>query len=226
MKIRDRIKDFRRVKASELAPNPKNWRTHPKEQQDALKGVLAEVGMADAVLARELEDGSLMLIDGHMRAEVVGSSLVPVLVLDVTEEEADKLLATIDPIAGMAETNSQALSELLAEMSSNSEAVTSLLSDLAKSNGILEQILSTETGGSSGASSEEAEEAEDDPSSSDSTTPPPSGVRMVQLFLDETNIAEFQQWTMALSENYGTENITDTVMETLKRAFLHLQEQT
>ena len=222
MKIRDRIKEFRRVKASELAPNPKNWRTHPKEQQDALKGVLAEVGMADAVLARELADGSLMLIDGHMRAEVVGSSLVPVLILDVTEEEADKLLATIDPIAGMAETNSQALTDLLSEMSSNSEAVTSLFADLAKRNGILEQILSTETGDSS---TEEAEGEEEESSGSDPATPPPSGVRMVQLFLDETNIAEFQKWTMTLSENYGTENITDTVMETLKRAFVHLQEQ-
>lgn len=225
MKIRDRIKEFRRVKASELAPNPKNWRTHPKEQQDALKGVLAEVGMADAVLARELADGSLMLIDGHMRAEVVGSSLVPVLVLDVTEEEADKLLATIDPIAGMAETNSQALTDLLSEMSSNSEAVTSLFADLAKRNGILEQILSTETADSSGEGGEGAEDEDEDSSGDDPATPPPSGVRMVQLFLDETNIAEFQKWTMTLSENYGTENITDTVMETLKRAFVHLQEQ-
>jgi hypothetical protein len=30
MKIKDRIKDFRRVKASELKPNPKNWRKHSK----------------------------------------------------------------------------------------------------------------------------------------------------------------------------------------------------
>ena len=89
MKIKNRIKELRYVKASEIAPNPKNWRTHPKEQADALRGVLAEVGMADAVLARELEDGSLMLIDGHMRAETFGDEPVAVLVLDVTEEEAD-----------------------------------------------------------------------------------------------------------------------------------------
>jgi len=53
MKIRDRIKELRRVKASELAPNPKNWRTHPQEQQDALRGVLAEIGYADALIAAE-----------------------------------------------------------------------------------------------------------------------------------------------------------------------------
>ena len=48
MQIRNRIKELRHVPASDLRPNPKNWRTHPKAQQDALKGILAEVGMADA----------------------------------------------------------------------------------------------------------------------------------------------------------------------------------
>jgi len=112
LKIRDRIKEFRRVPASELFPNPKNWRTHPQQQQDALRGVLAEVGIADAVLARETEDG-LMLIDGHLRAEVDPTTEWPVLVLDVTEEEADKILLTHDPLAAMAETNEEALAELL-----------------------------------------------------------------------------------------------------------------
>jgi len=53
VQIRDRIKELRRVPASELLPNPKNWRTHPVAQQDALRGVLAEVGYADALIARE-----------------------------------------------------------------------------------------------------------------------------------------------------------------------------
>lgn len=44
MAFKDRIKGFRRVAASSLKPNPKNWRTHPKEQQEALRGVLSEVG--------------------------------------------------------------------------------------------------------------------------------------------------------------------------------------
>ena len=71
MKLKDRIKDFRRVPAHELQPNPKNWRTHPVAQQDALRGVLAEVGIAGAVLARETAEGGLMLIDGHLRTDVM-----------------------------------------------------------------------------------------------------------------------------------------------------------
>jgi len=65
MKIRDRIKELRRVKASELLRNPRNWRTHPAAQARALRGLLNEIGYADALIARELPDGQLQLIDGH-----------------------------------------------------------------------------------------------------------------------------------------------------------------
>ena len=136
MKIRDRIKELRRVKASELAPNPKNWRTHPQAQQDALRGLLAEVGYADALLARELPDGSLELIDGHLRAETTPDQEVPVLILDLTKEEADKVLATLDPLAAMAEANKQALGELLASIESESEGVEKMLAELAEGEGI------------------------------------------------------------------------------------------
>lgn len=136
MKIRDRIKELRRVKSSELIPNPKNWRTHPIAQQDALKGILAEVGFAGAVLARELDDGSLMLIDGHMRAETTSNQEIPVLVLDVTEAESDKLLATFDPIAALAESDAAALDSLLRNVDTGSEALQKMLADLAEDAGL------------------------------------------------------------------------------------------
>ena len=136
MKIRDRIKELRRVKASELIPNPKNWRTHPIAQQDALKGILAEVGFAGAVLARELDDGSLMLIDGHMRAETTHDQEIPVLILDVDEAESDKLLATFDPIAAMAESDPHALDALLRNVDTGSEALQKMLAELAEGAGL------------------------------------------------------------------------------------------
>lgn len=138
MQIRDRIKELRRVAASELRPNPKNWRTHPKAQQEALRGVLAEVGIADAVLARELPDGSLMLVDGHLRAETMPGETIPVLVLDVDEAEADKILATLDPLAAMAEADSMKLDALLREVQTGSEALAEMLTDLAQESGVLD----------------------------------------------------------------------------------------
>jgi hypothetical protein len=131
MQIRDRVKELRRVRAGDLTPNSRNWRTHPKAQQDALRGILAEVGYADALLARELPDGSLMLVDGHLRAETTPEQEVPVLVLDVNEAEADKLLLSLDPLAALAETNSTALDALLREVDTGSEGLQQMYADLA-----------------------------------------------------------------------------------------------
>jgi len=134
--IRDRVKELRRVPASSLRPNPKNWRTHPKEQADALRGTLAEIGFAEALVARELEDGTLELIDGHLRAETVGDTAVPVLVLDVDEAEADKLLATLDPLAALAGVDTQRLEDLLATVETDSDALRQMLDGLAEDAGI------------------------------------------------------------------------------------------
>ena len=129
MKIRDRIKQLIRVKAGDLIPNEKNWRTHPKKQRDALQGILAEIGYADALIAYETPSG-LKLIDGHLRAETTPDTKVPVLVLDVTEEEASKLLASLDPMSAMAEVNHQILDDLLRDVHTESEALAGMLTAL------------------------------------------------------------------------------------------------
>lgn len=131
MQIKNRIKELRNVKASELVPNPKNWRTHPTKQKDALKGILAEIGYADALLARELPDGKLMLLDGHLRAETTPEQEVPVLILDLTEEEGDKLLATLDPLASLAEQDDEKLAALLKGIETDNEALRDMFDDLA-----------------------------------------------------------------------------------------------
>jgi hypothetical protein len=131
MQIRDRIKELRRVPARQLRPNPKNWRAHPAAQQDALRGVLAEIGYAGALLARELDDGSLELIDGHLRAETTPDFLVPVLIVDLTAAEADKLLATFDPLSQMATIDPVKLESLLSEIHFDNSAVQALLDQVA-----------------------------------------------------------------------------------------------
>jgi hypothetical protein len=130
MQVPDRIRELRRVRAGELRPNPRNWRTHPEAQRNALRGILAEIGYAGALLARELEDGSLELIDGHLRAETTPEAMAPVLVLDVSAEEAEKILLTHDPLAEMAETDRQRLATLLAEVEFISPEVEELLSQM------------------------------------------------------------------------------------------------
>lgn len=106
--IRDRIRELRRVRAGDLVPHPKNWRLHTDAQRSALDGVLREVGFADALLARELPDGRLGLVDGHLRAARDPDALVPVLVCDLTDAEADLVLATLDPLAALAQRDDDA----------------------------------------------------------------------------------------------------------------------
>jgi hypothetical protein len=136
MTIRDRIKELRRVRAAELRPHPRNWRTHPGFQRRALEGLLSEIGYADALLVRELPDGSLELIDGHLRAETTPQELVPVLVLDVTESEANKILATHDPLAALAGADASQLDQLLREVETDNNPLQSMLAELARSNGL------------------------------------------------------------------------------------------
>src|SRR5207253_9312555 len=95
-----------------------------------------ELGYCDALLARELYDGSLELVDGHLRAAETPDSEVPVLVLDITAEEADKLLAILDPLAALAETDKGKLEAVLKSVSTDDVAVRQLLEDLAVDNGL------------------------------------------------------------------------------------------
>ena len=130
MTMKDRVKELRRVPASELRANPKNWRRHPPSQEAALRGVLEDIGFADAVIARETDDG-LELIDGHLRQEVMGDQVVPVLIVDVTEEEADKMLLTYDPLAMMAHADQDQLLHLLRDTQFESQAVNDMLEAVA-----------------------------------------------------------------------------------------------
>ncbi len=116
MTIRDRILELRRVKGSELLPHPRNWRLHPPMQQQAVRTLLERLGYAQALLARETAEGKLEIIDGHLRAELTPDELVPVLVLDVDPQEALELLATLNPLAGLAETDEAAWEALSAEL--------------------------------------------------------------------------------------------------------------
>ena len=144
--IRDRIKELRRVRAADLLPHPLNYRTHPPAQQEAMRAALEEIGWADVLIAREDESGRLVLCDGHLRRDLAPDELVPVVVLDVSEAEPEKLLATLDPLTGMAEIDKTVLAELASKVEFESKPLRDLLAaNLTESqspNGTTASILS------------------------------------------------------------------------------------
>ena len=115
--MKDRIKELRRVKASELRANPDNWRLHPEHQRGALSALMGTVGVVAAVIARETEHG-LELIDGHLRADIMGDEDVPVLIVDLNDVEARQVLATFDPIGELAKIDQTALNLLVPDLGS------------------------------------------------------------------------------------------------------------
>lgn len=129
MDIQTRVKELRRVPASSLIPNPANFRRHGPAQRQAMQAMLTDIGFAGAELVYETDAG-LVLIDSHLRAEAAGDAIIPVLVTDLSPEEALLVLATYDPLGAMAATDESMHADLRARVGSLDEDVDQLLDDL------------------------------------------------------------------------------------------------
>src|ERR1700716_3692093 len=124
--FRNRIKTHRKIRAGDLVPNEWNFRAHPEGQRAALAGIYEEIGFARSLLAYELPDGRLKLIDGHLRRSMDPDAELDVEVLDVNDAEARALLLAIDPLAQLADYDAQSLTQLRTLAEADSAAIRSL----------------------------------------------------------------------------------------------------
>jgi hypothetical protein len=134
---RNRIVGYSDEPVDQLLANPLNFRVHPKQQQDALKGVLAEVGIVQNVLCNRTTGH---VIDGHLRISLAlrdGQATVPVTWVELSEDEEHLVLATIDPVAAMTATDADKLDELLREVCTGDAAVQQMLTELAERSGVI-----------------------------------------------------------------------------------------
>ena len=112
--------------------NPSNWRIHPKEQQEALEGVLSQVGWVQDVIINKHAGN---LIDGHLRCQVAARNnekTIPVVYVDLSAEEENLILASLDPIAAMAATDKTKLDDLLQGIQSDDERIIDLLNEISE----------------------------------------------------------------------------------------------
>lgn len=115
----------------QLLANPRNWRIHPKAQQEALEGLLGEVGWVQDVIVNRRTGH---VVDGHLRVALAISRdepVVPVVYVDLDEGEERLVLAALDPLAAMAITDSDQLFDLL-QGRQTSGPIENLLSALAE----------------------------------------------------------------------------------------------
>jgi DNA modification methylase len=127
---RSRIVRHGEESPDQLNANPRNWRIHPKQQQDALAGLLDQVGWVQDVIVNERTGH---IVDGHLRVSLAisrGESSIPVVYVDLSEDEEALVLASIDPLAGMAVTDAEQLAALLDAVSVDDAALRAMLDSL------------------------------------------------------------------------------------------------
>jgi len=136
MKWKNRIIETGIANPAELIANPINFRKHPKRQQEAINGSLDALGWIQNVIVNKRTG---RIIDGHLRVDqaiVHGEMAVPVQWVDLSEEEEGQALLSLDPIAAMAETNRQTMTDILKQINDTQDALAPYLEDIAKSNSI------------------------------------------------------------------------------------------
>jgi len=118
------------LKAGALKDNPANWRTHPASQVGAWRSIKDRLGWLRPVIFNEATG---RLIDGHMRKnDAPADELIPVLIGRWSEAQEKRLLASFDPLAGMAGIDVHALQALLSQVEAEEPAVQAVLESLEK----------------------------------------------------------------------------------------------
>ena len=120
------------VKVDSILYNPKNWRIHPKYQQDALEEVLEKVGWVQTVIINKTTGN---LIDGHLRAQMAdrrGEITVPAVYVELTEEEENVILATFDPISAMAVSDRNKMRDLLEHVRAGREEIRAIVEEISE----------------------------------------------------------------------------------------------
>jgi DNA modification methylase len=135
-RFKNRIIGYGEEQVDQIMFNPKNWRIHTKSQQDALTGVLEEIGWVQNVIVNKRTGH---LVDGHLRVQLAdraGEKTIPVTYVDLSESEEMTVLATIDPIAAMAATDKEKLDDVLRQVHADDARIQKAIADLAANEGL------------------------------------------------------------------------------------------
>ena len=121
---RNRIVGHGVVNAANLVANDKNWRQHPKSQEQAMTAALEKIGWVQDVIVNKRTN---RIVDGHLRVSMskAKNEKVPVTYVDLTEAEEQFVLTTFDPLGALAEQNNEALKSLLQQF--NDDALAALI---------------------------------------------------------------------------------------------------
>lgn len=127
---RNRIVDRTEERPDQLVANPRNWRIHPHTQEEALVAVLDRVGWVTDVIANRRTG---YVVDGHLRVLAAmsrGEETVPVTWVDLDPGEEELILATFDPLTGLAVADQAQLDSLIGDLHMDIPDIGDLLGSL------------------------------------------------------------------------------------------------
>lgn len=219
----NRIVGHGRMAVQDLTDNPSNWRTHPEHQLAALAGTIDEVGFVRSVTVNQRTGN---LVDGHARVVLArrrNEPEVEVEFVDLSPEEEETVLLTLDPLAGMVVADRPKLAELLAEAPMRDPAVLEMLGQLRTrwlGAGPRESTWQDAPGApqSDGDGEHDPEGGEDD----DGAESPPGAplvVRPIQLYVTAGEYEVLYAVLAREGERLDTETVSDTVRALIAEAY-------
>jgi hypothetical protein len=119
----------------QLLAHTRNPRRHDRYQQAIMEASLREIGLVQDVIVNQRTG---MVIDGHMRVQLalrVGMPTIPVKYVDLDEETELVAIASFDAIAGMAESDEAAFTDLLDSVAFTDDTLNAFLETLADHGG-------------------------------------------------------------------------------------------
>lgn len=203
-----------------LTPNPQNWRRHPKAQKDAMSGAMEEIGWIQQVIVNKTTGH---VIDGHLRVELAiahGEPSIPVGYVELTVAQEQLALTLVDPLAAMAQADTEVLASLLETAHPQDTRVRTMLQGLAVEYALVPEDGSGPNGTTRRGGSSTGDEDDDGAEGMDTNPIPAPGsqIHMAQIFLTEETWPEFKAHVDRLREVYALDTMTDTIVECLRRS--------
>lgn len=133
---KNRIVGHGEERPDQLLANPFNWKIHTAQQEAAITGILEEIGWVQQVVVNRRTGH---LVDGHMRVALAvkyNEPVVPVIYVDLSENEERIVLMTLDTVTAMAGTDKDCLDELLHQANTTDANIQQFLADMASTKGL------------------------------------------------------------------------------------------
>ena len=211
----NRITGEAAVDPATLTANPLNWRTHPKNQVAALRGSLDSLGWVQRIIVNTTTGH---VVDGHARLEealATREAEVPVVYVELTEDEERQALATLDPISALAGAESAALDALLASVISADVpgALAEMLADLG------EREVTMDFQETEASYVENPITARNERVAGEDFKDSTLGLKPFTVYLDAGHAAQFRDQMIALGARWGITNPSDVVVRAVEREF-------